>query len=218
MLKRAMLIAFGFCMISAAEEYRAFIDNSGRSIEAKVIRLDPKTNHVELEMRNGKKGQIPLSQLELTDEDKLFFEELKIGSVFSDPDQLVVKISEKTSPHYDAGTQKNGKQHTYTLTLSNCSGIDFPNVHVEYCIYRDLGNNKNRSTNLELPAQELPAGKTVSIQTTQTHATFKSSGKMTISGLRVRLFYQLADGSYAMREQCFPNPLLMGGRLSNFDA
>lgn len=207
MIRQILMLVFGLCISITADDFRILKDHSGQTIEAKVLGLDLKTKRVELEMRNGKTGRIPFSQLQLTEDDKIFFNGLKTGAVFSSPDFLKIKITEETEPHFDESTRKKGKKHIYTIAIGNKSNSDFDTVFLEYCIYRNLGSNKHRSTNLELPQQRLLAGETVSPKTTQRHATFTTSGKMSISGLRVRLYYKMPNGTYAIREQCYPKKL-----------
>jgi hypothetical protein len=116
-----VLAAFG-------EDYRVFKSSDGREIVARIIEHDADAGKVHLELKNGKKGWMPLDLISA--EDQAYAHQWCERNRFLDPTQLSIEVSVKDSgwkhDYYSGGEQDLGDDRDmryrwtqYFVALSN---------------------------------------------------------------------------------------------------
>lgn len=128
-----------FCAGAWADDaYHNFTDSQGRTITARIVSLNTRSQAIRVELESGKKGNIDISQL--SGEDQEYVENWNIAKQFMNERRLRISAKRKESEN-DEMSRDGGNSNRevtnagYEITIENTSDVEFENVAIEYCIF-----------------------------------------------------------------------------------
>lgn len=148
MIKRILAqVLFGLLVAgtidAAVGRYETFHDNQGRELQARLLSVDPQSNKVKVQLRNGKTRTTDLSVFSEDDQTRIL--EWHITEVVFSDKNFKVTINKKSQGsdrrrgEVDGWTPKNSgmrvQEIAYELELENRNKTPMKGLKAEYCIY-----------------------------------------------------------------------------------
>ena len=210
------LICFLAGMIVQADSngYQELTDQSGRSLQVKLLKYDDVKKQLLIQTENGRQAWVPVTIF--SDESAVYVRRwIETDRILSDK-SLCVTVRKRLD---------DDRLH-YELTLENRSGNALPSLKADYVIYvRQDGRNgtkdQMRYVGGKLEIDAIPIREKVKLETKST-AMKKSSSRildggqssdtMTLSedkplGIWIKIYGPLIDGVPCERDICFPTDL-----------
>ncbi len=207
-LKRSLigLLLIATSLAWADDEYRTFRSVDGREILASITGYDTETRSVELEVKGGKQGRIPLSSL--SPEDQAYVREWSMDRACFLSDELFrVKLKDDDGGWQEhMGTQEE-RFTRYTLQLENHGKSDLNGLHIVCCEIREK-DGARRFSHSELETEKLLAGGKVEEE--KELRSFRNEPRKildSVIGVRMRLYWTDPDGHELVREVFAPRKL-----------
>ena len=196
---------------AAADDFRTFTDQAGRTVSAVIIKHDPAIEKVQLKRKGGK--PIWVSPALFSSEDQQFIQNWIDESKFMASANFKISIEEhKTSWEScgdDSGNRRERKTH-YTITLKNNNNEALENLRLEYCIFRDRDLNGEEFIESDVREEQIgiiPANSTKTVRSS-TGLSFKANNFLNeVVGICVRIYAEPKAKPSSMREQRFPEDL-----------
>ncbi len=228
------VLVWGMCWSCfSAEDYRIFTDKEDRSVEAKVVKFDPRSGKVTLERRNHRKVTVLASIFSEADQD--YIEEWLSVQDFLSNSKLRISIVKKQgkTPSVRDKTKRAKPPCHYEIWLMPSTGTSFETIRIEYCMYVNtdrikgedvLKFEKGSFNKVLVVAGKRHIEKTKEIKlfryySLQRESTPNGRGGSTVSyshnkiaeddlkGIRVRVYLRTPCGNEFMREICEPSSL-----------
>ena len=149
-----------------------------------------------------------------------------INRAFLDDTSLNIFVEEISTDWESVGDGRDEKTLRYKVILTNKSEMDFSNVIVEYCQYRDR-DDYIEVDNYNMFVSVVQAGRVLENTTRGGQRSYRnlSNGFLNnVVGARFRFTLLLEDGSETVREICVPNELPLetfpwkkGARIKNME-
>jgi hypothetical protein len=220
-----------------ASDFRLFTSTDGKTIQGKVIRIEPKDKKVTIQRDNGVMVTVPMAIFCAEDQEHfkewIKFEGIQSESKFkiSCSRRVVKKWTEEmlgTINYTSGATEKNqvvGKKKFneigFDIAIRNNNNYDIKNVTVKYCIFyeQDSGGGSKAgvrfgSEKLELipsRTEHVISSKTVQVCKLETNAEFLNSRveKGDVDGIWVKICVEDKNGNLiTLRETSTPDSLL----------
>jgi len=211
---KKVIIGLALCASSfvwaADGDYRIFKNSDGQEIKARILEYNASASKVHLELKNGKKGWMPLSSI--SSEDQAYVSAWSERSRFLSDEMLGIEVTEEDSGwQHDGDSQRDRKvrQTQYFVSLSNRGDADLNNIRISYCLYREKIGGMGVD-HYDLGIMKVLAGESVTEKGRSRHGSFKVSSEGFINnvvGARFRLHWKAPDGSELIREVCLPENL-----------
>ncbi len=233
-----LLIVAVSCLCSlAGEEFRVFMDEQGRSIMLKVVKCEPESDRVTVELENGRRMTVKISGFSKSDQDYITDwykanelisdRNLKISTdeeVFSEREEEI--IFNVSYDYGDTDQEKGGEQEYeeigYIIEFENKSSFPILDARVEYKIYYEQGQRgaKEPEQKVHFGEKKLPnidAGRKIRFKTDAVEIlNERFTSRFTISskpaegdvhGIRCRLIVKLSEEQTLVREFNEPSGL-----------
>lgn len=201
-----ILLAVGSLALAGSEEYRIFKSSNGREITASIIGYDTDARGVELDLKGGKRGMIPLSSL--SPEDQAYVREWYMNrACFLSDDLFRIKLTEDDDGWKEhLGTQEE-RFTDFIIRLHNRGETDLDNIRIVCCEIRDKDGARTYS-HYNLETTIVLAGEKA--EETKILRSFRNEPRRildSVIGVRIRLYWTSPDGSEIMREISAPKGL-----------
>jgi len=120
----AMLLMITWSCI--ADEYRAFTDQQGREIKAKILEVDERYGKITVGRENGLKVTVPANIFSA--EDQEYIKEWLAAEEFFMNARFRISVDQDKNKKDD-----DSSEVTYAIKLDNRTNLSIPAVKVEYC-------------------------------------------------------------------------------------
>ena len=130
--------------------YRTFSDTQGRTFKGKLMDYEAASKTAAFKLSAGKKGRMPLTMF--SDADRLFILDWEASRRFHEglevkPTPSFSVVSEKESGINDI--TKKVFDSFYEIRLINKTDVRCEKINIEYCIFYNQGERKNRTVRYE---------------------------------------------------------------------
>jgi hypothetical protein len=218
------VLLWGYCAFGG--EFHLFTDLKGRSVGAKIIKVDPQRGLVELELENKRRSKVKPSVFIKEDQD--YIRDWALGNAFMSSSGLRFKAEkEVVEDWYESGgvgVNRDFEKVVYNCELKNGSLHTYENLEMDYCVYwvQEVAENngerrdeKYKSGTIDL--RSLQPRQTNDVQTEPVVLLYqhlaggyyyvdgapgKQSSKM--KGVWVRIKLTTKSGTEYVREFCEP--------------
>ena len=222
-------LVLGLCAFGRAEEYRVFTDKQGRLSEARIIKVDPRTDKVTVERNDHRRVTVPSSTFSAADQE--YIKEWFAAQAFLSNSRLRVAVEKKKGKAEGKSPTKRAKPPChYEVSFDNRSGGSLAGIRVEYCMYvvTDFYDGRDDEVKVEHGAfnafnlgnrkQKLMETKTVKPYryyneqieygvgyfSIEDDKSYNKTHEESLEGIRVRLYMKTKSGREFMREICEP--------------
>ena len=207
-----LILVVGIGASMAEAEYQVFRDTQDREIEARILKYDPATNRVTVQLRSGKKSTADLSIF--CEADQVRVKDWYLSEELLSDRNLIVTINKKTIQSDSYHAERDGWQSHYPgmniedvafeISLNNRSRGSLKDIAVDYCIFYE-SRRKQRTGQSEL--QDISSGGSAWYTTSESSddnkvVTLRRRGRFSVDVLESRAVsetltdcVQLKDGS-----------------------
>lgn len=228
------MLALAACLPAfSAGEYRTFTGKDGREIQAKIIKVDSRSDKVTVERDNRRRITVPATIF--SDADQTYIKEWVAAQDFMSSSKLKVSVEkEKGKTGSDKSQTKRPKPPChYEIVLNNRSGNNFDDIRIEYCTYMNKESLKGGTDELSVGCGQIdqvkfvqgrfsaktPFIKLYRYYTAHYEVSYDSSGypvsdtsynkvaEDNLEGIRVRISYRAPSGTVFTREICEPDSI-----------
>lgn len=218
-----------------SQDFRIFTSLDGREIEAKLVKVDPRTKKVTLERRNRKKAAIPVNALSETDQ--TYIKDWASAQDFLSNSKFRISLEKRKDSVNEkrVETKRPKAPCYYEIKFQNRSSADLSGLKAEYCIYKVIDRSRgsandsvevihDRKSNIALDAGaeflwQTEQVKLYRIYSAQMESSYDQYGSLSYStsynkvseddveGLWVKLTYTTSMGNTFSREICEPDSI-----------
>ncbi len=147
--------------VACADEYRTFTDTQGRTMEAKLLEVDPSRGRVHIECDDGRRVWVAPRIFSEKDQEYLRKWFNACEAISETSLEVSVELETKSvnngKPLYDLGNRDDGmegaqwavptQQISYNVILKNLSDMTVSGLRIEYRYFVDIVNKKNKVIN-----------------------------------------------------------------------
>ena len=232
-MKRLLVIIFLAAQVGgvhAVKQYRDFMDTKGRTIRGRILAYNAGSGTVTFERDNKRSSKVPITIF--SDADQIYIKEWECSKQFLSNTKLKISAQRKKGKDTDASysssvTSKKVELMGYKIVLENRSETSMKDLEVEYCIYYEQDEVRNRKQHTaegvfcgSFPRGTIPP-KTKVEKLTKMVKIYKrelDSGRIYISdiknvqkgrvrGIWIRVNMKLSSGEKLTRNYCLPDSL-----------
>lgn len=232
-MNRLLLIIFMAVQVGgvhAAKQYRDFMDTKGRTIRGCIVAYDGRSKTVTFERENKRISKVPISIF--SDADQNYIKEWECSKLFLSNTKFKISAQRKKEKDKDASYSGNAFSSKvelmgYEVVLENRSATSMKDIEVEYCIYYEQDEVRNRKQHTaegvfcgSFPRETFPP-KSKREKLTKTVKIYKrelgggwyySSGiknvqRGQVRGIWIRVHMKLSSGEKLTRDYCLPDSL-----------
>ncbi len=135
MIRLVLCFILTLCLTCiGTEKYRGFTRRNGKTIRAKLVSFDSESGKITLEQENGRRAVVIPSVF--GEHDQEYIQEWITDFQFADIQNYSISATKNTSPFSSNRPRSGGPfsgfyEVSYTINITNKSGVDFGNVRIE---------------------------------------------------------------------------------------